>query len=228
MNGLEKIPSEKEREKVYEILQGLRSKKTSQEITPNKLALYIQWTRFDPRLAEIIVGYIVKNWIAMNPMSLNDCLKKQPWPQAGGVILEFAKKAIDLKTRKKFSYWSNLVTSDFQKAPLQQFFIGLRKVGGKEMLSDARFASDEYQKWGYLAKEVLFNKSKFGVKYDPEVRKEILKDLLTRNQKMTTRQYHNILGQGITIRQAERDILKWQNILLVVRNNTRARKIMGK
>jgi len=75
------------------------------------------------------------------------------------------------------------------------------------MFNDARFSSREYQKWKYLGLENLFNKNKFSLKYSPEIRVEILKILSQGKKSFTTRDYWNAIGQSISLRHAERDLM---------------------
>ena len=72
MIGLKKFPKEKDLKQAYEILGGLRDLFP----TNKNLSLYVQWSRLDPRLAEILVRWFIKNWQKINPLHFNDEIKK--------------------------------------------------------------------------------------------------------------------------------------------------------
>jgi hypothetical protein len=235
MKGLESLPGAAKLERAYRNLQIRRVPKCS----VTSLALYAQWARFDPRLAEIWVAYLARHWRDVSPLALREVLKRQPWPMAAGVLLEFVERAvaIDRDELRLFSHWKALVLDSFPRAHWEQFFIGERRVAGKAMLDDARFSSLEYKKWGYLGREVLFNKQCFedgreriprrgraggGThRIDPESRLEILRELFRKQESVTTEMYWNAIGRCVSRRQAERDLqsARW----LKASGRTRAR-----
>ncbi len=221
--GLSKIPGLDDLSAAYEALQH-----RPKSITIDTLALFTQWARFDSRLGEILVRFLFQQWEQTNPMDLKKALLKQPWPQAGAVILEFCQHLFDLRSSKlrDFKIWQKLVLSDIQMAQWEQFYIGQRRIGSKSMLEDALFPYSEYQKWGYLGREALFvtkkrtdKKSRFSI--NPETRRRIIKSLFATHSRITVKLYLEALGYSISIRQAERD-LKSQSFLKSV-GNTRGR-----
>jgi hypothetical protein len=222
--GLLNIPGRLELEKAYSMLLH------RVPATPNEtdLALFAQWSRFDPRLAEIWVSFLVREWERFHPLELRGALLSQPWPAAAAVLLEFTAKRV--RNRTLFPFWHRMVTESFPKGNWEQFFIGLRKIAGKAMQDDARFAFSEYRKWGYLGREILLNKSGQGSIAEegkrthtllPETRREILKEMLTSSARITTDVYWEAIGRCISRRQAERD-LESSSIVRAC-GNTRAR-----
>jgi len=93
MKGLEKIPSHKALQKAYEKIY------LNEGIQVSQIAKWSQWVRFDPRLGEILINYIEKNWKEINPVSLNKVLLKSPWPAAFGVLLSTLSLKLKLKGR---------------------------------------------------------------------------------------------------------------------------------
>ncbi|MBI3535142.1 MAG: hypothetical protein HY072_06620, partial [Deltaproteobacteria bacterium] len=155
MKGLESIPTPNDLLKAYNTLQFKQKM-----LLPSKLAFWSQWSRFDPRLAEIIVFYISKNWKDISALTLNREIKKQPWPGVLGVLLEqvilFA--GFSLNEKVLFRNWARFVMTGVSKASFELFFIGLRSLGGRLSLQDAVLSHKTYKKWGYFGRELLINK----------------------------------------------------------------------
>jgi hypothetical protein len=205
------IPGRPELEKAYSMLLH------REPVTPKEedLALFAQWSRFDPRLAEIWVSFLIREWERYPPLELRNALLCQPWPATAAVLLEFTAKRVSNPTL--FPFWHRMVTESFPKGNWEQFFIGLREIAGKAMQEDARFAFCEYRKWGYLGREILLNKSGRGSLTGggkrthtllPETRQEILKEMLISSARITTDLYWEAISRCISRRQAERDLEK--------------------
>lgn len=217
--GLEHIPTQSDLQRAYEMLLHAQPRPASSA----ELALFSQWARFDPRFAEIWVSQLLERWKAINPIDLREALLRQPWPATAAVLLEFVEHAmVEAEARRLFRLWKRLVTADFPRGNDEQFFIGQRRMAGKAMFDDVRFALDEYRKRGYLAREVLFNKQMLPAKaasmarkkYErvrthtiaPATRAQILKAILERSSRICTDEYWNAVGKTISRRQAERDL----------------------
>jgi len=211
MRGLESIPSLKELQKAYGVLQ---SKKIC---TERSLALYSQWARFDPRLAEILVSKILSNWKNWNALFIQQELKKQPWPLALALLCEqaqdYGKQNQD--DEKIFTHWKQMIFVVFPKPHFEQYFIGLRAIAGKAMLDDAQFSLSSYKKWGYLGREVLINKSnaqhtldtkKTPTRLKAPQRKMILDKLLLEMTSVKVTDYLQALNFGASRRVAEMDL----------------------
>ncbi len=215
--GLERIPSQGDLERAYADLSGAPG--------PQALARYSQWSRFDPRLAEIWVATLLREWKRVHPIELREALLKQPWPAAAGPLIEFVARAVRARPAdsRTFRAWKLMATDGLAPADWEQFFIGQRRIAGAAMLEDARFALGEYRRWGYLSREVLFNKQRFPAELRgtrrgregggthslaPEVRQEILRELLRDRSRISTRDYLQAVGNCISERQATRDLLR--------------------
>lgn len=219
MKGLPSLPTREELRQAYAQLQGPGG--IGVELSETRWALLSQWTRFDPRLAEIVVGSLASSWERIHPIALHRALLAQPWPQAFAVLLEFVTKAIPTEKEGLYKTWKASVTHSLEAVPWQQFFIGQRAVGGQAMLDDARFASEEYRRWGFLARESLFPKARYKASLAPETRREILRSLLERTSRVTVQDYWQAIGQCVSLRQAERDLKSCP--LLRARGRTQAR-----
>lgn len=193
-SGLKVIPCLPELELAYDKL-------LTKKVSPREVAQYSQWCRFDPRLGEIWITFLLQQWKTIPPISLNTEILALPWPAAVGVLLEFAKKKGD----SVFCAWCEIVLSGVTPVSGEQFFIGLRQLGGVLMLEDAQFGSEEYRRWGYLAREPLLAKEP-QVVFSKETRREILKSLLAQSNRIRTRDYWEATGRSQSLRQAERDL----------------------
>jgi hypothetical protein len=231
--GLVDLPGTADLGRAYEALLHGRPERPDEA----QLALYAQWARFDPRLAEIWVRFVGERWKSLNPVALNEALAAQPWPAAGAVLLEFAVRAAAAEEgRERPALWKKLATGGIAPAPLEQYFIGSRLPGGTAMLEDARFPLREYRRWGYLSREILFNKQRLpsgapGPRaaagthaLEPEVRREVLRALLERSPRLSTRQYWEALGRSVSLRQAERDLAA--SPLVKAEGGTRGRRFV--
>ena len=206
---LESIPKTLDLQRAYGELQGLSPVILNEE----RIARYIRWSRFDSRLAEILVSYFVKNWRKLNPVQLNEALSLFAWGAAAGVLLEFAfanlKKSSD--QLPKFKLWSALVMEGLPMEDFQLYFIGLQPLGGKSMREDAQYSLSEYKKWGFLGREVLLNKASFQADLklrplDKEVRQQKIKQLMDQHFQVNAKMYWKAVCESISLRQAERDL----------------------
>ncbi len=206
MKGLKYIPQKKLLEEAYQIL--LHSNNANEQ----DLALYSQWARFDARLAEILVKYIYENWTQINSVTLNIEIRKQPWPAAIAVLLEFVTHKV-VQNKSLWNCWKKTAVNQIQKAEFEQFFIGWTKIAGQTMLENAQTPMREYLKWGYLSREILFNKAQNKTHtFTAAVRKNILIEMLKLHKKITVNDYLSKLNFAITKRTAERDLAQLKGI----------------
>jgi len=202
------IPTQEDLSNAYDQLQI----QTITHVSCDSIAQFGQWSRFDPRLGEILVKYLAVHWKEINPSELNGAFRKQPWPSVLGPLLEFSYQLQPKENKPTYKLWKQICTSHFEKAHWEQYYIGMRRIAGKLMFEDAQFACQEYLRWGYLSREVLVNKAQGGVhrhrSLSTETRMRLLKKLSESHQRVTTHQYLEMLSFCISRRQAERDLNK--------------------
>lgn len=220
MNGLPSIPSTKDLGRAYDSLA------LGQPVSERDFTLWTQWCRFDPRLAEILMNHLANRWKQMDWSALRDQLLKHPWPQAFGVLTEaiLASDLLARAERKIFRGWSATVLTGVARAPHEQFFFGLRKVAGSEMLKDVVDSSRIYSKWGYFGRDLLVNKtSRFDHRtvVPPEIRRRLLCELMEKQSRITVSDYRTVLDQRVSRRQAELDLAREKRLMPV--GNTRGR-----
>jgi hypothetical protein len=69
MKGLSAIPSEADLLDAYNFLQNPNAQTAS--LPEARLVLWFQWTRFDPRLGEILCIFLLNHWRSLDPLKLN-------------------------------------------------------------------------------------------------------------------------------------------------------------
>lgn len=223
MKGLLQIPSLEDLARAYDGLRG-------DQLTLSELALWSQWSRFDPRLAEILVSYLARNWKKLDLFALRTELLAQPWPSAFGVLVENAVASRLVQTTEVgvFRAWAATLLSGVSPACDELFFFGTRKLGSAAMVRDAAESSITYRRWGYLGRDLLVNKANpsafksIGSTLLPASVRERLRHELARSRaRFTIHDYQTTLDFRVSRRQAELDLARDPEILAVGR--TRAR-----
>lgn len=193
------VPSQRNLESAYAKLLYPKA------LTLQQVIEFSQWGRFDPRLAQIWVGYLSNHWEEWDPLRFGQQLIESTWPAAVGVLLEFATRLAKKDDANSFIHWRSLVLSKVEKASGELFFMGLRKIGGYEMAKDAEFPTEEYATWGYLGRENLIPK-KGTVSYSKQTRLRILRSLCEKYRYIKVQDYHQEILACVSLRQAERDL----------------------
>lgn len=219
MKGLSRIPQTQDLAAAYALLQ------SDTGIGVEELVLWTQWSRFDPRLAEQWISYLCRNWKAIAPLEFREKIRLQPWPSAAGVLLTqiIEERLLAPEERRVFRHWAGMVMEGTTPASNEQFFIGLRAFGGKQMREDAEKSLRSYVKWGYLGRETLVNKAKpyARTRVNPVIRNRALKELMNSRERFTVRDYQNAVGGQLSARQAQLDLSKERNLIAI--GNTRGR-----
>jgi len=200
LKGLEKIPSQRDFLDAYEALSACigRAGCMGAGADAGKLVTWAEWSRFDPRLGEMIAAFFAKKWREIPVGPLKESLFAAAWPQALGVVLEFAALvAMEVQGpaaqggRRAFRHWAGAVMEGVSPASWECFFIGLRPPGSETLLDDARLSLTQYKRWGYLGREVLINKAaRLSGKITlvpAETRRMVLNDLAREHSRITTR-----------------------------------------
>jgi hypothetical protein len=202
MKGLVELPS------ITNITKAYNNFYSNKKISETNIILYSEWSRFDPRLGEILVEYLKKNWSSLNPILLRDINTSSPWPQALAVILEHVIH-LEILQPKLFKFFKALVLEGIEPIKYQAFTIGVFKPGGKEIKSSAINPHPFFEKWGFYEANPFFSKIsdvKSTTLLDKDVRKSILKALLSRRKEVTVNDYLGACRHAIHRRQAERDL----------------------
>lgn len=207
MKGIGFIPKQAELIQAYNLLQF-----NSKEVKVEEVALWSQWSRLDPRLAQILVHYLVQEWQNINPILLNIELKKQAWQSAIAPLLEFAY--LSLKQNKLdykvFQAWMKAVLIGLSAGENEQFFIGQRSFAGKLSKLDVQLSLSPYSKWGYFSRDHLIqlklrSKNKCTL-LNSNQRYLIIQNHLKKKSRITANDLIELSQNMISQRQAELDL----------------------
>ncbi len=218
MKGLNRIPSTQELLDIYNFLE-------KEDLSLKKLLESFSLSRFDARLGEILIQKIGKQWKKWNPVWLNEQLKHQVWPSVMGVLLEHVALLIPKNERPIFKAWKRCVMKNISKEPGAQFFIGLHGFAGRIMAQQSKAPVAPYTRWGYLAADLMVNKSVLRIEetttLSPFCRRELLNKLLHQKQKISVSDYMIFLEGKVSRRTAELDLANCPRLKKI--KNTRAR-----
>jgi hypothetical protein len=209
MRGLEMIPSLGDLQDAYSRLQ--KQQRVGEAVSPHQLVLWSQWSRFDPRLAEMLVARLSASWASFNPIDVQEALRDAPWPAALGVLLEQVRiyGLSQRAERKRYQSWLSCAMVSILPARGELFFIGQRAFAGKLALADAEFSLRSYRRWGYFGREVLLNKASArepSTAIAPRVRRRVLLQILRRKSAITVSDYMTALRGAVSRRQAQIDL----------------------
>jgi hypothetical protein len=203
--GLKKIPNQKDLILAYNHLQ-------SEQLTMENLVRYFQWSRFDPRLAEIVTEKLSIHWQDISPTELNTIIRKCAWGAVMGVIIENAALLIPKNKVDEFRAWSQCVTYKIKKTNGELFFIGLFRFAGTQASLQVMNANKTFLRWGYFSDAILVNKSNILTEgktlLSPRRRVELILELAQKNLFFSTADYVAKLNGQISRRTAEADLKK--------------------
>lgn len=180
-------------------------------LSSEKLARYIQWSRFDARLLEILAQYFSDHYPKLNPFDVNGAIRKTPWPSALGVALEHARYLVKQKDPRRaalFDHWTSICMSGIVPAKGELFFIGLFDFNSKRINKMISRPSRLFKKWGFFHDEIVLNKAeKIGrTTVSKKTRLQALKKLLRTKGQVTVEAYRRALNFQVSVRQAQRDL----------------------
>ena len=212
MQGLKRIPSDSQLAEAYDRLQAPQLR--HQSVNVEEWALWSQWARLDPRLAEIWCARMSVEWTRIAPFSLGEALRSQPWPAAAGVLLSQTEGLIAGELKKPFIAWCAVVLHGVEPSNGEAFFIGQRAFAGKLLREDARLSLTSYTRWGYFGRELLVNKAVsrarprtlLPVARRHEVLEELILECERRGASLGVQDYLEALGPGVARRVAELDL----------------------
>jgi hypothetical protein len=156
MKGLDRFPDKKQILDAYDKLKWF-----STTVTASDLALFSQWARLEPTMAELVTEHLRDNWRSINPKELNRSLQSQPWPSTIPAMLEQITEMCSFtneQCKDEFTSWATETSLGIQPARKELFFIGLWVPGGKTMRREHEENRANFKKWGYFCFGIFFNK----------------------------------------------------------------------
>lgn len=221
MRGLNPLPSQKDRLLAYNLLQAnshARSeafhKAKQRPISESDIIQFAQWSRFDPRLGEVLLSFLFQHWIFFDAMKLRKLNLVSAWPQALAVIFDHlvytAKNSPQKMAEPSLIFaFTELITNGIEPVSYQSYTVGVFKFAGKELKSRAELPHPLFKKWGFYERDLLLPKNiitKTRTSLDRHTRKRILTELLRRRKEITVSDYLEACRHLIHRRQAERDL----------------------
>jgi len=174
---------------------------------------FAEMARFDPRLGEVWIARLKKDFKTISPFQLNEeALRRLREPAMIGVLLDHVSLLLAPSDRNGFSHWKALALNEIKKAPYQSFFIGLYAFANESLREAARCPHPIYARWGFYARDLMINKaqrwsdrpSRTFVK--PDERRAVLDQLIRKRERIETRDYLRELNGLVSRRQAEIDL----------------------
>jgi len=201
MKGLTDIPSFTQLSKAYRALE-------TQRPSISEIILFTQWSRLDPRLAELLIKKFVTSWRDYSPVDLNSEIKKMPWPAALGVLLSITEFYISSSDLMLFRAWKNCTLASVIPAQGELYFFGTRTPGSTLVLKDVTMSLKPYSQWGYYGRDPLGSKLEVSnrTRLEKKMRMKILKDLLKKRSHVSVKDYREALSQMVSTRVAELDL----------------------
>ena len=160
--------------------------------------LAADWSRFDPRLLEILVEYAARHWADLNPLKLRESIKSMTTPQTIGVIAALVRCSLPADKEPHF-FW-DYVTAGLQPAATQYYFSNLYTLGSDLARRAAVESPQEFKRWGFLAIGHDVGS------WDKSSRLNILNRLLDQKKKVQISDYLKALKDSISRQQALLDL----------------------
>lgn len=199
------IPTQNNLIVAYNLLQ----KCTSIDIS--HLVLFSCWSRFDPRLGQLVIEHLRTYWRELNPLHVNLKLKESPMPMCWGVMVDHMLLLQPASDRQIIKNWRDCCLSGIKKGPSENFFIGLHAFGGKAQKDEALQSISLYKKWGYLSRDPMIPLQRKQCKFKNTLmsksqRLQKLKGLLKTNKTFNIHDYITFLEGKVSLRTAEMDL----------------------
>ena len=177
--------------------------------TETLLSLAAAWTRFDPRLMEILVQFGLTTWRRWLPQAIREDFSKIETPQTWGVVAGFIRAAAP--SDMELHYFWDYVVRGLKPVADQYYFFELYSIGGNFSERVTRESLRQYRDWGFLGNErIIINpqtKEEIGDWRQPE-RVNILKRLFKKESQLAVADYLQEIQQSISRQQAIQDLRK--------------------
>ncbi|MFH1829578.1 MAG: hypothetical protein ABH871_02210 [Pseudomonadota bacterium] len=174
-----------------------------------------EMSRFDPRLFDILVAFLDKNWSDLNPSQLRSHYAEMRTPQTIAIMAEFLLGQQALPDEKQ--YFLEYLQEGLKPVPLQLFYQYLYTPGGNLMRRAVESSLREYKRWGFLAREapVLDEAGRLTIgSHDADSRRNILIRLLEKRRRIRLAEYIAALDNRISRQQALLDMKSIKGVRL--------------
>ena len=172
--------------------------------TPESLfMLGSDWSRFDPRLLQILVTFGISHWSTLLPQQMRQGIQSMRTPQTLGVVTAFIKST--LPQQKEIHLFCNYLTEGLRPVPPQYYFFNLFLPGSYSAEKTTKESLSEFKTWGFLGRDrvVIDNITKKAVgTWDSISRANILKRLLRSRKEIQISDYLEEIHHSISRQQA--------------------------
>lgn len=170
-------------------------------------ALACEWSRFDPRLLEVLVEYGLHHWKEIRPQRLREEMRKMTTPQTVGVVASFIQTTLS-EDKEALAFW-NYVTLGLKPVSPQFYFRDLYTPGSTLARRAALESLSEFKEWGFLARERIVidsaTKKTIGT-WNQEARLNILKRLFSKKRQLQISDYLEEISHTVSRQQALLDL----------------------
>lgn len=221
MRGLARLPKPAEFAEAYRKLEGSMEASSDQNEIEALVAIYSQWARLDPRLAEILTGFLRRNWQKLNMLVVMKKLSAEPWPRAILVPLRFVEievtfegepRAVSGYERGALRALINAIDEAFPDCTNDLYFIPLQRPNRVITEEAVSLLSEPYLRSGYVGSVSLLAKGRLpegATVLSSGARGRLLHKIrneLAKGETLTVAQYILRCRGLISRRQAQRDL----------------------
>lgn len=171
------------------------------------LGLACEMSRYDPRLLSLLVEYFLLHWKKLNPHTLRNFSKDMATPQTLAVMLNFIAHCGE----EEFLFYE-YVTKNLLPAKVQLYFYNLYLPGSKQMQRAALEPLQEFEDWGFLARErPIVHDEATGKRillgrWGPRARQQIIRKLSGHLKQFSLYEYLKAVDHMISRQQALQDL----------------------
>ncbi len=169
------------------------------------LTLAVLQGRYDPRLLQILVDFFSRGKFSGNPVELKESLLNEKGLELMAVIGEFVLQMTDSRRAKELMRY---LMTGVRPVPIQLFFPGLYRLGGKKITEVVEQPLWGFKKWGFLAADPPIPKEipKKIYLFDLDSRRNLLKKLAKERGRFRLKDYLGAIGRSISRQQALKDL----------------------
>lgn len=212
---MRKIPTEKNLARLYYELGRIGARSVGEKKKwdyrwkdpESLLALACDWSRFDPRLLEVLVEYGLNHWRQIRPQTLRANMRQMETPQTVGVVASFIQTARP-EDKEAEAFW-NYVTFDLKPVSPQFYFRDLYTPGSRLARRAALESLAEFRAWGFLARAMIVvdpaTKRTVGT-WNQEARFNMLRRLFSEQKQIQISDYLEELNHTLSRQQALLDL----------------------
>lgn len=218
------IPCRSELCMAYARIEAAAIRSRGECLTPDEIVRLAQMSRFDPRLAEMLVRHLARNFEELNPWIIRGVNLKSEWPQSLCVLVDIAELLV-LSSKQDWKLWKTCIQFEIPKASFQAFYVGLIAIDPRKSQEQMRRNLKLYSAWGFYNHELPITEKLGRIQrtlLSKSLRLEILKELIRKRSRFTVQDYIEALDHRVHRRQAERDLVGFKD-RLVSRGNTKSR-----